>query len=307
MNGNAIAKYERQNMINAQNPIANAPASWGIYWAEGSTLTGEDYLDAIMRAGYRATELGPYGFLGTDSAFLQEALYARGIQCIGAAMVHSFCDFDATGELFPSLERVGKLISALGTKNLVIMDESEFYPSDQLGQASPRAKTMAYDQIRRAQNYVENELGLRLYFHPHVGTFVELEAQIDELLNETEISLCFDTGHHAFWDQDPLNYLEKVYPRIGLVHLKNTSDERRREVWRGDLAVNDSFDEGVMVPLEDGVVDIAAVIESLVAKGYEAPFVIEQDLDRRGESDPEKLAAKNLKFVQSVLENMRIK
>ena len=67
--------------------------------------------------------------------------------------------------------------------------------------------------------------GVALTFHPHVGTAVEFEAQIDRLLADTDVDLCFDTGHHAFWDQDPLAYMDRVRDRIGYMHLKNV--ERR--------------------------------------------------------------------------------
>jgi inosose dehydratase len=56
--------------------VASAPINWGIM--EHVELPAEypysRVLDEIKTAGYSGTELGPYGFLPTDSAVLRKAL-----------------------------------------------------------------------------------------------------------------------------------------------------------------------------------------------------------------------------------------
>ena len=61
------------------------------------------------------------------------------------------------------------------------------------------------------------------------------------------ISLCFDTGHHAFWNQDPLSYLKKVIDRVGYIHLKNVNDYIRKQVWKRKINIEQSYDMGVNV------------------------------------------------------------
>ena len=116
-----------------------------------------------------------------------------------------------------------------------------------------------------------NDYGVRLSFHPHVGTAVELEPQIDRLLADTPLDLCFDTGHHAFWNQDPLAYMDKVRDRIAYMHLKNVDPAVRARVLAGELALDRSFAEGAMCPLPDGAVDIRAVMRRLDAIGLRRP------------------------------------
>ena len=118
---------------------------------------------------------------------------------------------------------------------------------------------------------VEGEYGLKLSFHPHIGTAVEREHQIDRLLAETEIDLCFDTGHHAFWNQDPLAYMERIFDRIAYMHLKNVDGTVRQLVLDGKLSIADSYGAGVMCPLPDGVVDIRAVMRLLVRSRLHRP------------------------------------
>jgi inosose dehydratase len=139
--------------------------------------------------------------------------------------------------------------------------------------------------------------GVRLTFHPHVGTAVELEPQIDRLLAETPLDLCFDTGHHAFWNQDPLAYMAKVGDRIGYVHLKNVDAGVRARVLEGRLGIAESFAEGVMCPLPDGVVDIPAVMRRLKDARFTGPVVVEQDLNETASETPAALARRNLEFL----------
>ena len=47
--------------------IGNAPCSWGIIYPTGNRLTWQQYLDEVAAAGYRGTELGPFGFLPKDA------------------------------------------------------------------------------------------------------------------------------------------------------------------------------------------------------------------------------------------------
>ena len=152
--------------------------------------------------------------------------------------------------------------------------------------------------VREAQKLVEGEYGLRLSFHPHVGTAVEKEAQIDRLLAGTEIDLCFDTGHHAFWDQDPVVYMEKVFPRIACMHLKNVDPNVRARVLAGELSITKSYGAGVMCPLPDGAVDIQAVMRLLAERGFAGPIVVEQDVTENATETPLQLAARNLVYME---------
>ena len=164
----------------------------------------------MARAGYRATELGPLGFLSEDAGWIASALRARGLELAGA---------------------------------------------------------------------------------------VEREAQIDRMLAETDVTLCFDTGHHAFWDQDVLAYMDRIWDRIGVMHLKNVNPVVRARVLAGSLGVNASFDQGVMSALSEGAVDIGAVMRKLVARGFDGYCIVEQDPPNDAALTPEALARRNLAFL----------
>lgn len=277
--------------------FANAPCSWGINYPTGNAVGWPAYLDEVAAAGYRGTELGPFGYLPKDAGLLKDELGRRGLTLCGATHVHTFGDADSAPALMETLRSLCPLLAELGARHLVIMDEDSWYPRDARGVLDEAGWPGLVATVGRAQAMIEGDYGLKASFHPHVGTAVQFEPQIDRLLADTEIDLCFDTGHHAFWDQDPLAYMQKVYPRIAYMHLKNVDRAVRRQVLDGTLGITEAFAAGVMCPLPDGVVDIQGVVDFLEAQRFAGPVVVEQDLAEHPTETPEELARRNLQYL----------
>lgn len=280
--------------------IGNAPCSWGIAYPTGNSYTWDRYLDEVAQAGYRGTELGPFGFLPKDADVLREELAKRDLTLIGATHVHTFGDPTSGPELMATLRELAALLKTLGAEHLVIMDESNFYPEGQEGVLDEAGWQALTAMVRDAIALVEGEFGLKLSFHPHIGTAVEKEAQIDRLLDETTIDLCFDTGHHAFWDQDALSYMERRFDRIAYMHLKNVDPAVRARVLSGELSIAASYGAGVMCPLPEGAVDIQAVMRLLSERNFTGPIVVEQDVATDAAETPLQLAARNLVYMNEI-------
>lgn len=279
--------------------IGNAPCSWGINYPTGNAYTWQEYLDQLAAAGYAGTELGPLGYMPTDAGLLADALAARGLTLIGATHVHTFGDAgaEATDRLMAEIDTIAGILGPLGARHLVIMDESNWYPPGQEGRLDADGWVVMIDRINAAHRKATGDHGLTLTFHPHVGTAVEREAQIDRLLEETPLDLCFDTGHHAFWDQDPLAYMARVKDRIAYMHLKNVDARVRARVLSGQLTIAESYGAGVMCALPDGAVDIRAVMALLRDWCFDGPVVVEQDMSENATETPEELARRNLGFL----------
>ncbi len=274
--------------------IGNAPCSWGITYPTGNAYTWGKYLDEVAAAGYRGTELGPFGFLPNDPVLLKEELAKRDLLMIGATHVHTFGDPASAPILMQTLRELSALLVSLGAKHLVIMDESNWYPKGREGVLEEAGWSGLTQTVRDAQALVEGEYGLKLSFHPHIGTAVEREHQIDRLLAETDIDLCFDNGHHAVWDQDPLAYMQRAMPRIAYMHLKNVDGAVRQRLLDGELSVAASYGAGVMCPLPHGVIDIQAVMRLLDERGFAGPIVVEQDVAPDATETPLQLAPATL-------------
>lgn len=280
--------------------IGNAPCSWGINYPTGNKVGWQQYLDEVAAAGYRGTELGPFGYLPSDPELLADEFARRKLELMGATHVHTFGDAGSAETLYATLRRLCPLLVTLGAKHLVIMDEDNFYPREARGVLDETGWQGLASTVRQAQQIIEAEFGLKASFHPHVGTAVQFEPQIDRLLAETDIDLCLDTGHHAFWGAEPLPYMQKNWSRIAYMHLKNVDRAIRQRVLDKEFSIEQAFAAGVMCPLPDGVVDIRAVVQFLDQQGFTGPVVVEQDPAEDASETPRELARRNLDYLNSV-------
>lgn len=273
--------------------LSNAPVSWGVYHADGALVAPDDYLDQIVAAGFGGTELGPLGFLPTDAARLSDMLAARGLALVGAVHVHDFSAADGSPSLQAALDQIGALLAANGARVLTVMDGGRDY--DPAGPSRERAAALAAS-LEAARDRLAWEQGLELAFHPHVLTAVEREDQIERLLADCGVSLCLDTGHHAFWGADPAAYLAKVRSRVSAIHLKNVEGGLRADVLSGRVTAANALARGAFCPLDAGVVDIHAFLDRL--GDFAGPVVVEQDWTPEAAEPPLSLARRNADFLR---------
>ena len=277
--------------------FSNAPCSWGVAYPTGNAVGWRQYLDEVAEAGYKGTELGPFGYLPKDAALVGDELARRGLTVVGATHVHTFADPDTLPVLLADLRAEGAILESLGARHLVVMDESAYYPGGKSALDGAAWRSFA-EGVENARKLIEDELGLKASFHPHIGTAVQFESEIDRLLEDTGIDLCFDTGHHAFWNQDALAYFAKVRDRVAYVHLKNVDPKVRQRVLDGELSVERSYGAGVMCPLPEGAVDIPQVITFMHETDFDGPVVVEQDVADNATETPLELARRNLNFLK---------
>lgn len=126
--------------------------------------------------------------------------------------------------------------------------------------------------------------GMRLAYHPHVGTGIESLADIERLLagtDPTAVQLLLDTGHLAYAGIDPLEVTRRFAGRIGHVHLKNI----RAGVVRQTVAAGDSFLASIRagvftVPGDpEGSIDFVPILTELAAAGYTGWLMVEAEQD----------------------------
>ncbi|NVZ24428.1 myo-inosose-2 dehydratase [Pseudomonas gingeri] len=123
--------------------------------------------------------------------------------------------------------------------------------------------------------------GVRLAYHHHMGAYVESPTDIDTLMRLTgpEVGLLFDSGHCYMGGGEPLDVLRKHIGRISHVHFKDVRKPvvqlARNQLWSfPDCIINGTF----TVP-GDGDIDFAALLDVLLAAGYEGWLVVEAEQD----------------------------
>ena len=105
--------------------VASAPINWGIM--EHVELPA-DYpwgrvLDEIKASGYTGTELGPYGFLPTDSAQLRSELDKRSLTLCSAFVDIELGNTSALADGLAFVARSAQLISQAGARLLILSDK----------------------------------------------------------------------------------------------------------------------------------------------------------------------------------------
>jgi inosose dehydratase len=262
--------------------VANAPVSYGAFEltvrSSPYVLSADDVLAAIAEAGYEGTELGPLGYLGTG-ATLRRRLRDHGLELAGAFVELRFGDGDLT-----ALEAT-----------LDVLDGFDARPV--LCDKGPRDGEVDLDGVARAVGLARAR-GLEPVFHHHMGTRVQTVAEIERLLEGTDVSLLLDTGHLAAAGGDPVQGLRDWRDRVRHVHLKDV----RLDVVRAALHWSEAWRGGAFCELGAGDVDLESFCRDLRRGGYRGWVVVEQDRIPASEADAVEAAAaqtRNRRWLRS--------
>ena len=174
--------------------VANAPCSWGVLEFESTARAParDQVLDEIAATGYEGTELGDWGFLGTDPARLQSDLNRRRLALAGAFVAVPLTDRSAHDASENAAVRTARLLAGAGggLAVIVLSDATAAVPertaragrittTDGLSAAAWDAVAAGADRIAAA---VRTATGLRTVFHHHCATYVETPDEIDALM-----------------------------------------------------------------------------------------------------------------------------
>lgn len=296
--------------------LGNAPVSWGVFEVEGlsADVTYPRVMDEIVAAGYRGTELGPWGFYPTDPATLRRELDRRGLRLASAFVPVDLTEPRYHDRALADALKVANVLRALGTTEVILADPMR--PSRALvaGRAGPADELSAegWDALATGLDRIGAALrdqGMRAVFHHHGATYVETEAEIDRLLELTRpdrVGLCLDTGHAAYGGADPVALLERWGDRVGYVHLKDVDPLVLQKARQEKLDYEGGVRAGVFCPLGKGMVDFARVFELLRRNGYDGWLIVEQDVivDSSGAAvgpSPLEAARQSRAFVQRLI------
>jgi inosose dehydratase len=267
--------------------IGSAPDSWGVWFPSDPLQTPwHRYLDEVVEAGYEWTELGPYGYLPTDLSTLRAELGKRGLKVAGTAVMRGHLEDPSA---WPELERevlgAGEALAALGGRFLVLIDDvySNLFTGEATG--TKRLDESAWKRLiettHRVADIARDRFGLVLVFHPHAETHVEYEDQIEAFLAQTDparVSLCFDTGHHAYRGGDPVAFMRRHHRRIPYLHLKSVDPEVQKRVAAEKLPFGTAVKIDVFCEPSRGAVDFLAFRDLLREIGYDGWAIVEQDM-----------------------------
>lgn len=263
--------------------LATGPVSWGVDFADApSNPPWREVLDAIARTGLGALELGPVGYLPERADALRSELAERGLEAVGSFVFEDLHDPASAAAIGAVAERACAAIAAAGGQVLVIIDRVSPERAATAGRSAD-ARRLSTGEWGAMLDVVEavaeraRAHGLEPVFHPHAGSYVEFEDEIERLLADTELALCLDTGHAAFAGIAADVALRAYGERLGHLHLKDVDPVVLARVRAERLDFWAALAAGAFCPLGGGVVDFPAVAEALGATGYAGFATIEQD------------------------------
>lgn len=257
--------------------VAAAPISWGVcevpQW--GYQLEPDRVLSEMRSLGLTATEFGPDGFLAAEPSERAEQLQSHGMRAVGGflpVLLH-----EPTHDPLPDVETFidACLRSGAGVVVLAACTGSDGY--DTRSELDEVGWTTLLANLDRVVDHAERR-GVTVALHPHVGTMVERQPEVERVLSGSRMGLCVDTGHLVVGGMDPVTLARAHAARVTHVHLKDVDATMAAAVLSGELAFGDAVRAGLFRPLGEGDIDIAALVHELEATGYAGWYVLEQDV-----------------------------
>jgi inosose dehydratase len=255
-----------------------APISWGICEVPGwgAQLPPERTLAEMASLGLRTTELGSVGYLPADPVELRHLLDQYGMALIGGFNALALADPARSDEQLAAADRSAAVLAAGGAQYFVtcVVSDPDSWQRPVLDDgnwATMVANLAVLDRLCVRHGLVQ-------VFHAHVDSLVETAAEIERLLDASDVSFVLETGHFLIGGYDPLRFVHEHRDRIGLVHLKDVRLGLVDDLSTRRLTLMEAVQAGIFPSLGDGGAPIAAVIAELERTGYDGWYVIEQDV-----------------------------
>lgn len=240
---------------------------------------GEDLLKGLEEAsdlGYHACEtfthialkyedrIDEFKELLAKHHFVLSALYGGG----------RFSDKEKQQEVIEYNTRVAKFLVANGSDRIVF------------GPGGPRTEggtTLA--ELRVAAETINEaakrcyELGVKACVHPHLGTEIQAENEIDTIMELTDpnyVFFCPDTAHLSKAGMDPVQVMRRYKDRIAYLHLKDVTpddgvDSEKFPILTGNEALP------IFCELGLGTIDFKPVASFLEEIKYDGWVTVEID------------------------------
>ncbi|MEV4256456.1 sugar phosphate isomerase/epimerase [Spirillospora sp. NPDC049652] len=271
--------------------VAGAPISWGVCEVPGwgRRLAPGRVLAEMRELGLVATEFGPEGFLPDDPADRTALLARHGLRPVGGFVPVVLHDpaHDPLPEVTAALTAFGADEMERSTFGLVLVLAAatglDGYDERPLLDATGWVTLLA--NLDRIAGHAA-DAGVRAVLHPHVGTMVERAEEVRRVLDGAAIGLCLDSGHLLLGGTDPVELAARHAGRIAHVHLKDVDTALADRFRCGELTYTEAVRAGLYRPLGKGDVDVAGLVRSLEAAGYDGWYVLEQDTVLTGDPAP---------------------
>jgi inosose dehydratase len=252
----------------------------------GDSIPFEQCVSEIALAGYEGTALG-HKFPG-DALALRRALDLRGLTVCSAWVGTYFTANQMRQQTVDEFICQLKFLKPFGSADLVVAELGHAVHQQSVGALDnkPHFDDRQWASLLAGLNELGRraaDQGMRVAYHPHVGTGVQNRDEIDRLVHGTKdaVTLLLDTAHLSYAGVDPLGVVQTFGERIFHVHLKGLRKKVRDESVRIGRSFLDSIMAGVFtVPGDpENAIDFDPILRALVEKGFHGWLVVEAEQD----------------------------
>ena len=269
--------------------IANAPCSWGVDYAEDvNNPLWTDVFKEISKAGYNHCEIGPFGFLPEDEKKTMCYLNELNLNVVGGFIFDHLHQPNHYPRIKSKIISTCSFLNKLKSEVFVIIDHISETRMKTSGNMKI-SQDLPYDTykdmvifLQEVCRIAKEEYNLIPVLHPHAGTYIEYDHEIDRLINDINsdyIGLCLDTAHLTYSGINPYNAILKYNTLVKHMHFKDIKEDILAKVHHNNIDFDTAVSEGVFVPLGAGMIEFKKIYKNLQEINYDGFATIEQDID----------------------------
>ena len=267
----------------------------------GKDTSVEHCLKEGKQAGYSGFELG--GKWPKDSAILTPLFDKYDMDVVSSWFCGGLLEDTLEGEI----ERITphmNLLKEMGTEVIVYCEMDSCVHGD-IGLPLSKRPVLDNEQweewtdkLSQLAKYTLSH-GMKLAYHHHMGTVVQVEEEVDKLMAMTthDLGLVFDTGHLIYAGADPLEVYKKHSGRVMHIHCKDVRSEILNRSLETDSSFLNSVLNGVYTVPGDGDFNFPELFKMVSDNNFNGWVVVE------AEQDPAK--AHPLTYVTMGYENIK--
>lgn len=256
----------------------------------GGHISFEQCIEEMAAAGYQGCEVGHKFPRNPD--ILHTALSARQLSVASAWYSLYFTENSREEETRHGFLSHMNFLKAMNAKVIVVCEcghSIQGKPQSVIDN-KPHFSSVQWQSLITGLHQIgkdARENDMSIVYHPHMGTGVQTQEEIDHLMHATDpelVSLLFDTGHIYFAGNSPLEVLQQHGHRIRHVHLKDIRMDILNQVKNEKLSFLQAVRAGVFTVPGDGCIEYMPILSELVRQQYKGWWVVE------AEQDPDKAA-----------------
>ena len=257
------------------NPLSCHLITWGDSF--------EQALQEVEEIGFHACEPFPRNALVYEEnpAGFQDLLASHNLRLSALYGGGRFSDPERREEIVADNTRLARFLAALGVDRLVF------------GPGGPRSSGgTTQEELREAAQTINEaaracyELGVLACVHPHLGTEIETEPEIETIMALTDpryVFFCPDSAHLTCAEIDVPLLIRRYGERMRYMHIKDLRTgaiEERRNRNAGVQVTEGTERLPIFCELGRGIIDFGPIMDALHDIGYNDWITVEIDVSR---------------------------